>query len=82
MTVAQRTVGVILSDDGREVLRLAEYNLPDAGAALMYVQDVDDLGLWVRIQRADAEHVLLVRWEYVLSLDFPAGEAKPMGLRP
>lgn len=82
MTVAQRTVGVILSEEGRDVLRLAECTIPEFGAALMYVQDVGDLGLWVRIQRADAEHILLVRWEYVLSADFPAEETKAVGLRP
>jgi len=82
MTVAQRTVGVLLSDDGKHVLRLADWAVPDEGAVLRYVQDVDDLGLWVRLQRADAEHILLVRWEYVLSLDFPAEEVRrPVGLR-
>jgi hypothetical protein len=81
MTVAQRTVGLILSDDGRRVLQLAECNVPESSAVLMYVQDVDDYGLWVRIQRVEAEHILLVRWEYVLSLDFPAEEASPVGLR-
>ena len=82
MTVAQRTVAVILNDDGRSVLQLAECSIPESGAVLMYVHDVDDLGLWVRVRRADAEHILLVRWEYVLTLDFPAEEAEAVGLRP
>jgi hypothetical protein len=81
MTVAQRTVGVFLSEDGRRVLRLAECNIPESGAVQVYVQDVDDYGLWVRIQRVEAEHILLLRWEYVLSLDFPAEEVRPVGLR-
>jgi len=48
---------------------------------VMYVQDVDDYGLWVRIKREDADHIVLVRWEYVLTLDFPAEAAKPVGIR-
>lgn len=82
MTVAGQTVGVLLSNGGRDVLRLANWGVPEEGTVLMYVQEVDDWGLWVRIKRADADHILLVRWEYVLSLDFPATEVRPVGLRP
>jgi hypothetical protein len=72
---------MILSDDGREVLRLAAANVPDSGAMLVLVQDSDDLGLWVRTPREDGEHILLVRWEYILSIDFPIGETRTIGLR-
>jgi len=81
MTVAQKRVSVFLSDAGKEVLRQANCNLPKAGGVVMYVQDVDDWGLWVRIEREDADHILLVRWEYVLTLDFQAEAAKPVGIR-
>ncbi len=47
-----------------------------------YVQDTDETGLWVRINREDGEHFVLVRREFVLSLDFPAGETKTVGLKP
>jgi hypothetical protein len=81
VTVGQRTVAIILSEEGREVLRLAAVNIPDSGAILMHVQESDDLGLWVRTPREDGEHLLLVRWEYVLSIDFPIGETRTIGLR-
>jgi hypothetical protein len=79
--VAQRTVAVILSDEGRGVLQLAAVNVPESAAMLVHVQDTDDLGLWVRTPREDGEHLLLVRWEYVLTVDFPIGETKTIGLK-
>jgi hypothetical protein len=79
--VAQHTVAVILSEEGRAVLQLAAVNVPESAAILVHVQDTDDLGLWVRTPREDGEHLLLVRWEYVLTVDFPIGETKTMGLK-
>jgi hypothetical protein len=79
--VAQRTVAVILSEEGRGVLQLAAVNVPESAAMLVHVQDTDDLGLWVRTPREDGEHLLLIRWEYVLTVDFPIGETRTIGLK-
>lgn len=40
------------------------------------------IGIWVRIDREDGEHIVLIRWDYILSVDFPAGETKTVGLKP
>lgn len=82
MRLSQRTVAIVLSDQGRAALQLAAVSLADSPALLAYIQDTDDIGLWVRVRREDGEHVLLVRWEYVLSVDFMAGESKTVGLKP
>jgi hypothetical protein len=76
MRLNERDVALILSDEGRDVMRLSAVNLPEAGAVAVRIQDTDDVGLWVRTQREDGEHVLLIRWEYVLSVDFPTGEVR------
>ncbi len=81
MIVAQRTVAVVLTQEGREALQLAAVNLPESAAMLVHVQDTDDLGLWVRTPREDGEHLLLVRWEFVLSIDFPIGGTRTIGLK-
>ena len=81
MRVAQRTVAVILSEEGRGVLQRAAVNVPESAAMLVHVQDTDDLGLWVRTPREDGEHLLLIRWEYVLTVDFPIGETRTIGLK-
>jgi len=81
MTVAQPTVALILSQEGREALTLAAVNLPESAAMLVHIQDTDDLGLWVRTPREDGKHLLLVRWDYVLTIDFPVGETKTIGIK-
>jgi len=80
MKLNERDVAVILTDEGRQVMRLSAVNLPEAAAVGVRIQDADDIGLWVRTVREDGEHVLLIRWEYVLSVDFPAGETRNIGL--
>lgn len=81
MNVARREVAVILNNDGRLVLQMAAVTLPDEGAVAMFVQDTDDLGLWVKAERSDGDHLLLVRWEYVLSIDILPSERKSVGIK-
>ncbi len=81
MTIAQQTIAIFLGDEGQSVLLVAAVDVPESGAILVYVQDTDDLGLWVRMLREDGEHLLLVRWEYVLAIDFPIGKTKTIGLK-
>ena len=76
MRLNERDVALILSDEGRDVMRFSAVNLPEDGAVAVRIQDTDDVGLWVRTLREDGEHVLLIRWEYVLSVDFPTGEVR------
>lgn len=82
MNINQRRVALFLDEDGRTVLELANVPMSSAAGLLVYVQDTDDIGIWARIEREDGEHIVLVRWDYVLSVDFPAGETKTVGLKP
>lgn len=75
MKLNDRDVSLVLSPDGREVMQLSAINLPEDSALWVRVQEADDIGLWIRAPREDGDHLLLVRWEYVLSIDFPAGGA-------
>ncbi len=81
MNISQRTVSLILSEDGRSTLELAgiAWNSP---GLLVEVEDTDDIGIWIRIEREEGEYILLVRWDYVLTVDFPTGEARSVGLKP
>ena len=81
MRVGERTLALLLSEDGRKVLELAALNLAESSFLLVYVEESDDLGLWARVSREDGDHLILVRWEYVLAIDVPVGEPKSMGLR-
>jgi hypothetical protein len=82
MTLAQNSVAIFLSAEGRELMHLAALSIPERSVLMAYVQETNDLGLWIRVDREDGPHLLLVRWEYVVALDFPVGETKTIGLRP
>jgi hypothetical protein len=82
MTLVQNSVAIFLSAEGRDLMQVAALAIPESSVLMAYVQETDDLGLWIRVEREDGTHLLLVRWEYVLAVDFPAGETRAVGLRP
>jgi len=81
MKISERDAAVLLTDDGREVLKHAAVNVDESMFLAVRVEDTDDIGIWIRMSREDGDHLLLVRWEYVLSMDFPVGQPKTLGLR-
>ncbi len=82
MTLGQNSVAIFLSVEGRELMQVAALAVPESSVLMAYVQETNDLGLWIRVDREDGPHLLLVRWEYVLAVDFPVGETRIIGLRP
>ena len=81
MRISEREASVLLSQEGREVVEHAALHLDESPFLAVRVEDSDDIGLWIRVGREDGDHLLLVRWEYVLSMDFPVGQPKTLGLR-
>jgi hypothetical protein len=81
MKLAGREVAVVLSEEGQSALRLAGLELAETALAGFFVEDTDEMGMWVRVSRADGMHSLLVRWEFVLSLDLVSEGPKTIGVR-
>jgi len=77
--IGERDIAVVLSGEGQQVLKVL--NLPDSAMQWLYVQDTDDMGIWARVPREDGNHLVLIRWDFVLGLDFPAGETKTIGIK-
>jgi hypothetical protein len=71
---------MLVSDDGRLVLERAEIELRDGSRLVAKIDETDDLGIWIEVRRRDGVHILLVRWEYVLTLEFPKEDRRPFGL--
>ena len=72
MKLREKPLGVLLSEEGRQGLQLAALNLEESQFVWVYVDETDDLGLCVRVHRDDGDHLVLIRWEYILSIDVPA----------
>ena len=81
MKIAERDAAILLTQEGRDVLRHAAVGVAESLFLAVRVEDSDDVGIWIRVSREDGDHLLLVRWEYVLSMDFAVGQPKTLGLR-
>jgi hypothetical protein len=79
--VSERDVSVLLNDEGRQVFQLAALDLTESPFVWVKIEDSDDIGVWIRVEREDGDHLVLVRWEYILSMDFIVGRSKTLGLR-
>lgn len=73
MELSGKEVAIFLSEEGR--LALAGLGLSDS-PLLEYVEETDDLGIWIRVRRPEGEHVVLLRWDYVQCLDLLVTEIK------
>ena len=83
MNLKECVVSIILSEDGSHALEQIKAGVSKESTTLTaLVDETDDLGPWVRVERSDGTHHVLVRWEHVLSLDLPFSGKKNMGLRP
>jgi len=69
MKLAGRDVEIVLSEQGQSALRLAGLELPETPVVGFFVDETDEMGMWVRVTQADEMHSLLIRWEFVLSVD-------------
>jgi hypothetical protein len=68
---------VFLDADGVSVMQAAGVDVQNP----VYVEDTDDMGIWARVDRPDGKHIVLIRWDYVLSLDVER-KSKNVGLKP
>ena len=71
-----RRVVLYLSDEGRKVMRQAGIDVLDTGGLSFDIQETGEHGLWVRMDFEDGQHVILIRWNYILAIDVDGGEIR------
>jgi hypothetical protein len=81
LKLAGQTAAILLADDGKQILKLAGLNLAESHMLSASIEESEDLGLWIRLQREDQMHLFLLRWEYILGIDVPSGLGKVIGLK-
>ena len=82
MNVRDCDVLILLSEEGHDALQVAIQILPETRLFKAHVEDTDEIGVWVQVARPDGIHVLLVRWEYRVTMDLVPSEPKIVGVRP
>ena len=79
LQLKNQTIWVVLSNKGRKVIGKAQLTLPPSEVIEFYVQESDEKGLWVSFSREDGERLLLLRWEYIQSVEL-RWQTKEVGL--
>jgi hypothetical protein len=80
MRIDGQMAGVILNNEGRQILALAAVNVPDNDRMLVSIEESEDLGLWIRVSREDQLTFFLLRWEYILGVELLSGRGRVVGL--
>jgi hypothetical protein len=78
MRLSTRPIGLWLNSAG-VADRVSEFaGLPTD--PFVHVIESDEHGLWLKTNRADGGHVVLIRWEYIALIDVMLGGIKTKGL--
>ncbi len=81
MKLNGQTVTLFLSDEGTKVLDLASIQPLGPTSIAVFVEEAEELGLWIRVPREDQLHLFLLHWAYIVGIDLPAGGGKLIGMR-
>ena len=81
MRLRERFAVLLLTDEARQVLQMSGLEVPESGSRVFQIDDHDDMGIWVRESREDDDHIVLIRWEYILCVDIPEGGTKKAGMK-
>jgi hypothetical protein len=81
MKLGGRLAAALLVEEGRRALETLGMELPESPLVQLEVRDTDDMGVWTRVIREDGNHLVLVRWDYILGLEFLEGETPVIGIK-
>lgn len=81
MKLGGQTLAVILTEEGKAILRQAITDLPDSPILVVTVEETDDLGVWIRVAFDAQVHFLLIRWEFILLMDVTREQGRLVGLK-
>lgn len=74
-----RVTGTVLSDEGEGLYTVTSSQPP--AVVTVDVEETDDVGIWVQMQRESSPRILLLRWEFILGIELPANPGNVVGLR-
>lgn len=81
MRISEANASVLLSDDGRAILATVDIFVESMCWLEIDVVESEDLGLWIRVDRAGKMHFLLLRWDFILAIDVKEQTRRAVGLK-
>jgi hypothetical protein len=79
--LAGQAVTILLAEGGKEILSLAAVDVADPPRLLVFVEESEDLGVWIRVPRKGVMYIFLLRWEYILGISLQSGMGRVIGMR-
>ena len=81
MNLSGEMATILVTDDGKQVLERYGVILPDNHLLLAFIQESEDLGLWLRFAIEDQIHFFLLMWRHIQGIDLASGLGKSMGFK-
>ena len=81
MKLSGQSAILALTPEADQILGLLAIDIPTPQLLSVTIEEADDIGLWIRVPREDQVHFVLVRWEYIWSMDLLSGTGKLIGMR-
>ncbi len=81
MKLSGQSATLVLVPEADQILGLMAIGIPTPQLLTVTIEEADDIGLWIRVPREDQVHFVLIRWEFVLSMDLLSGTGKLIGMR-
>jgi hypothetical protein len=81
MNLARQAATILLTEEGREVIKLSGIASLESHLIPVLIQESEDLGLWLRFEQEDSAHLLLLLWQFILAIDMEEGLGKITGLK-
>ena len=81
MKLSGQSAILVLTPEADQILGLLAIDIPTPQLQSVTIEEADDIGLWIRVPREDQVHFVLVRWEYIWSMDLQSGTGKLIGMR-
>ena len=81
MKLSGQSAILVLTPEADQILGFLAIDIPTPQLLSVTIEEADDIGLWIRVPREDQVHFVLVRWEYIWSMDLLSGTGKLIGMR-
>jgi hypothetical protein len=79
--ISEADASVLLSEDGRAILATVDILVESLCWLEIDVVESEELGLWIRVERAGKMHFLLLRWDFILAIDVEQQARRAVGLK-
>ncbi len=80
MKLTGRNTAFFLTEEGQAFFQMVTREGPWVSVSAD-VEETDDVGIWLRMERSGSPRFLLLRWEFILGIEVQDEKVRAFGLR-